>query len=146
MLKLLRHESRIGPEQKYVSLGDHVLVYTSSLHVSSSMPLPLNKMHHKPSLCVQVGTEDKPFEHKGIITLHGHVRSIEIPIYGAKGIGIREGTLDLHGQHIPITWTILAQTAEADQNTIVVKHPVTWKASDRIAIASTGKVGLFVRR
>ena len=46
----------------------------------------------------QVGTEDEPFQHKGIITLHGHLRSLEMPIYGAKTLAVRNGTLDLHGK------------------------------------------------
>ncbi|KAL6460366.1 hypothetical protein MHYP_G00303320 [Metynnis hypsauchen] len=45
---------------------------------------------------LQIGTEDQPFQHKAIITLHGHLRSPEIPVYGAKTLGIREGVLDLH--------------------------------------------------
>jgi len=48
---------------------------------------------------IQVGTEDEPFQHKGIITMHGHLRSLEMPIYGAKTLGVRNGTLDLHGEH-----------------------------------------------
>lgn len=46
---------------------------------------------------LQIGTEDKPFQHKAIITLHGHIRAPELPMYGAKTLGIREGVLDLHG-------------------------------------------------
>ncbi|KAH3704518.1 hypothetical protein DPMN_079574 [Dreissena polymorpha] len=46
---------------------------------------------------LQVGTEEEPFQHKGIITLHGHHRSKELPIYGTKVIAVRNGTLDLHG-------------------------------------------------
>ena len=32
----------------------------------------------------QVGTEDQPFLHKAVITLHGTIDDPEIPIYGAK--------------------------------------------------------------
>ena len=46
---------------------------------------------------LQVGTETEPFQHKGIITLHGHHRSRELPIYGTKVLAVRNGTLDLHG-------------------------------------------------
>jgi len=45
----------------------------------------------------QVGTEQEPFQHKAIITLHGHLRSLEMPIYGAKTLAVRNGSLDLHG-------------------------------------------------
>lgn len=47
---------------------------------------------------LQVGTESEPFQHKGIITLHGHHRDKELPIYGTKVLAVRNGTLDLHGK------------------------------------------------
>lgn len=48
---------------------------------------------------LQIGTEEKPFQHKATITLHGHLRSPELPVYGAKTLGVREGVLDLHGKN-----------------------------------------------
>lgn len=36
----------------------------------------------------QVGTREKPFEHKAIITLYGSVRSVELPIFGSKVLGL----------------------------------------------------------
>ncbi|KAF6037339.1 PKHD1L1 [Bugula neritina] len=86
---------------------------------------------------LQVGTEDEPFQHKGIITMHGHLRSLEMPIYGAKTLGVRNGTLDLHGKPKE-PWTVLAQTANAGATEIVLERPVHWEVGDRIAIASTG--------
>ncbi|EPY78834.1 fibrocystin-L [Camelus ferus] len=47
---------------------------------------------------LQIGTEASPFQHKAIITLHGHLRSPELPVYGAKTLAVREGILDLHGE------------------------------------------------
>lgn len=38
-----------------------------------------------------IGSKDEPFEHKAIITLHGHVRSKELPTYGAKVLALRQG-------------------------------------------------------
>ncbi|XP_066276424.1 fibrocystin-L-like [Branchiostoma lanceolatum] len=87
---------------------------------------------------LQVGTEEEPFQHQATITLHGHLRSKELPIYGAKVLGVRNGTLDIHGSPVPVTWTRLAQTAAAGQTTLVLEQPVTWKAGDSIAIATTG--------
>lgn len=46
---------------------------------------------------LQIGQEGAPFQHKAIITLHGHLRSPELPVYGAKTLAVREGVLDLHG-------------------------------------------------
>eukprot|EP00062_Callorhinchus_milii_P017054 gi/632969110/ref/XP_007900907.1/ PREDICTED: LOW QUALITY PROTEIN: fibrocystin-L [Callorhinchus milii] len=87
---------------------------------------------------LQIGTESSPFRHKGIITLHGHSRSKELPLYGAKTLAVREGTLDLHGLPIPVVWTHLAQTAIAGSTTVILQKSVTWKAGDVIVIASTG--------
>ena len=60
---------------------------------------------------LEVGTESKPFQHKAKIVLHGHQLDTRLPIFGTKVLAVREGTLDLHGKFIPITWTHLAQTA-----------------------------------
>nr|XP_034372677.1 fibrocystin-L [Arvicanthis niloticus] len=87
---------------------------------------------------LQIGTEASPFQHQAIITLHGHLRSPELPVYGAKTLGVREGTLDLHGLPIPVVWTHLAHTANAGEWTLTVLEAVTWKAGDSIVIASTG--------
>ncbi|KAM4704928.1 fibrocystin-L [Rhinophrynus dorsalis] len=87
---------------------------------------------------LQIGTEAAPFQHKAIITLHGHLRSPELPVYGAKTLAVRHGTLDLHGQPIPITWTRLAQTAEAGASSLILQDSVTWKVGDEIILASTG--------
>lgn len=46
---------------------------------------------------LQIGQEGAPHQHKAIITLHGNLRSPELPVYGAKTLAVREGVLDLHG-------------------------------------------------
>ena len=51
----------------------------------------------------QIGTEEEPFQHKGIITMHGQVRAQELPVYGAKTLAVRHGTLELHGTNVTIT-------------------------------------------
>ncbi|XP_019729703.1 PKHD1 like 1, tandem duplicate 1 [Hippocampus comes] len=87
---------------------------------------------------LQVGLEEAPFQHKAIITLHGHPRSPELPVYGAKTLAIREGILDLHGKHVPVVWTHLAQTVDVNSSTLTLMKAVTWEAGDEIVIASTG--------
>ena len=42
-----------------------------------------------------IGTEAKPFLHKAIITMYGSPRSIELPMFGSKVIGLRNGTIDM---------------------------------------------------
>ncbi|XP_035847175.1 fibrocystin-L-like [Sander lucioperca] len=87
---------------------------------------------------LQIGQEGAPFQHKAIITLHGHLRSPELPVYGAKTLAVREGVLDLHGIPVPVPWTHLAQTATSGSVTLTLMKAVTWKAGDEIVIASTG--------
>ncbi|XP_072303332.1 fibrocystin-L-like [Eucyclogobius newberryi] len=87
---------------------------------------------------LQIGTEEQPFQHKATITLHGMPRSPEIPMYGAKTLGVREGTLDMHGIPIPVPWTRLAETANIGSSTLKLMDAVTWKKDDEIVIASTG--------
>ena len=55
----------------------------------------------------EVGTEENPYKSKLTITMHGDVSSPEIPIYGNKGIFVREGTIDMHGVQRTPTWTSL---------------------------------------
>ncbi|XP_053372850.1 fibrocystin-L-like [Mercenaria mercenaria] len=87
---------------------------------------------------LQIGTEEKPFKHKAILTLHGHYRSKELPIYGTKVLAIRNGTLDLHGCAVPITWTRLSSTALAGGNTIELIDMIDWNIGDEIIISTSG--------
>ena len=100
-----------------------------------------------------IGTEEEPYENKATITMHGNVRCTEMPVFGCKVyiflhpsdlhicvqvIGIREGSLDIHGKYVPVTWTHLATTASPGDTTIELKQPVTWAVGDHIALATTG--------
>ena len=85
-----------------------------------------------------IGTENKPFMHKATITMHGNCRSIELPIYGSKVIALRNGTIDMHGSPVGVTWTRISQTASANSNQIVLKEPVVWPLNSQIVIATTG--------
>lgn len=91
---------------------------------------------------LQVGTESKPFRHNAIIRLHGYERSRELPIYGTKTLAVRNGSLELHGQEVPLTWTRLAATAAVGDMTIDLVEPVQWNVGDKIVIAATGKHGI----
>ena len=57
-----------------------------------------------------IGTEERPYQHKATITLHGkRFETPELPIYGAKNIAVRRGILDLHGKPVKPSWTQLSQ-------------------------------------
>jgi hypothetical protein len=59
---------------------------------------------------MEVGTEDFPYTSKIAITMHGSATDPYLPIYGNKVIGLRGGTLDLHGPVRTPTWTMLEST------------------------------------
>ena len=86
---------------------------------------------------LEIGTEAEPYPSNAIITMHGNTRCTEMPIFGCKVIGVRNGTLDFHGQYVPVTWTHLADTVAAGDTEITLKQPVTWKVGDHIALATT---------
>ncbi|KAF0286932.1 Fibrocystin-L [Amphibalanus amphitrite] len=87
---------------------------------------------------VQIGTEESPHQGQAAITLHGNVRATELPVYGAKVLAVRNGTLDLHGRPLDVTWTYLASTAAAGATSITLDRPVGWAVGDEIVIATTG--------
>lgn len=83
---------------------------------------------------------EKPFQHKATITIHGHVRSTELPVYGAKSVSVRNGSLELYGKHVMHTWTRLSETANAGSKSIKLQLSVSdWSVGDEIVIASTSK-------
>lgn len=87
---------------------------------------------------LQIGTREQPFQHHAQITMYGSLRSIELPIFGAKVIALRNGTIDFHGLPVGVTWTHLSSTASAGSNTITLKEPVIWPVGSEIVIATTG--------
>ncbi|XP_071488092.1 fibrocystin-L-like [Diadema antillarum] len=86
----------------------------------------------------QIGTEEEPFQHEASVVMHGHVRSIELPLFGAKTFAVRNGTVDMHGIPTPITWTYLAETVNAGDTELTLMDAVNWRVGDHIVLASTG--------
>lgn len=54
---------------------------------------------------VEMGTEEFPYTSKLQITMHGKYADPTLPIYGQKVIGVRFGTLDMHGVKREPCWT-----------------------------------------
>ncbi|XP_054766411.2 fibrocystin-L-like [Lytechinus pictus] len=86
----------------------------------------------------EIGTEDEPFQHEASVVMHGHVRSIELPLFGAKTFAVRNGTVDMHGIPTPITWSYLAETVSAGDTELTLMDSVNWRIGDHIVLASTG--------
>ena len=60
---------------------------------------------------MEVGTEEYPYTSKLTITMHGTEEDPYLPLYGNKVIGVRFGTLEMHGVERKTTWTSLEETA-----------------------------------
>ena len=86
------------------------------------------------------GSEEEPHPTNILITMHGHARSLELPVYGAKTLGVRDGTLELHGHQKHPSWTYLEATVEQGSNTIELLQEVNWLVGDRIMIATTSHI------
>ena len=86
---------------------------------------------------MEVGTEEFPYTSKITITMHSSVEDPYIPIYGNKVIGVRYGTLDMHGIERTPTWTKLETTVEPGATVITLQEEVDWVAGEQISIAST---------
>jgi hypothetical protein len=69
--------------------------------------------------------------------MHGNITDPYIPIYGNKCIGLRYGTLDMHGNERTPTWTFLDSTVEKGENVMVLAEEVDWQVGEMIAVAST---------
>ena len=118
-----------------------VLVEGSLTFLPNSNPEHQRKFHahyiyvHGGSM--EVGTEEFPYTSKITITMYGALADPYIPIYGNKVIGVRFGTLDMHGVPRTPSWTYLAYTVKKGDTRIVMNTAVDWKAGEMIALAST---------
>jgi hypothetical protein len=79
---------------------------------------------------MEVGTEEFPYTSKITITMHSSVTDPYIPIYGNKVIGVRLGTLDMHGPVRTPTWTMLETTVEANSTIITLQEAVDWQVGE----------------
>ena len=88
---------------------------------------------------IEIGTEDDPYECQLEITLHGAKADPQAPLFGSKGIFVREGTLDMHGKVDGKTWTTLsASTTTGSPKTLTLAPTVLdWEVEDEIIITTT---------
>ena len=86
---------------------------------------------------LEIGTEDDPFLSRTQVVIYGHTLSTELPEYGAKVLGLREGVIDMHGRPLNVTWTKLSATANIGDTEIHLKDWVPWEVGGNIVVAST---------
>ena len=81
-----------------------------------------------------MGTPEDPFTGTAEIILHGGVRSEELPVYGSKVLGVRNGTLEMHGKY-KVYWQHPENKRGTDENIFMVSP------SPLSLISITGKIG-----
>ncbi len=86
---------------------------------------------------MQVGTADRPFRSRAVITLAGKVTAKTPGHAGSKALAVLGGVLDLHGEPRGPSWTRLARTAQKGASQLVLERPVDWKPGGLIVVAST---------
>ncbi|KAL8570229.1 hypothetical protein ACOMHN_029929 [Nucella lapillus] len=93
-ITIIRHKGQHGHHEKEQAVRRRAVVL--------GCDGPSNSVAMKPKCSFKVGTEEHPIpsNHQVKITLHGHLHSKELPIYGTKSLALREGTLDLHGEFV----------------------------------------------
>ena len=123
-----------SPPQLYLVLVQGTLIF-------DRVDLALDASYIFVTGALQVGTEADPFLQRAVITLHGSPVSTEIPLYGAKNIGCRGCTLDLHGAPVARTWTYLARTAERMATQLRLTEAVDWEVGSQIVVTSTAASG-----
>lgn len=84
----------------------------------------------------RVGKETDPFQQRAVITLSGDDPSVDVMGMGTSVLGVMGGKLDMHGRDV-VSWTSLGATAQPGDSEIVLQESPSWKAGDRIVLAST---------
>jgi len=84
-----------------------------------------------------VGSPSAPFTHRATITLTGNRTAPELPMFGAKVLGVHTGTVDLHGAPALPAWTRLTATAQVNGTTLQLVEAVNWPVGGVVEVASS---------
>ena len=84
----------VSPGRLYLLLLTGTLEFdrVEGLHLEATYILVKGAKGH-----LKIGTAKTPFQQRATITLYGHVKSLEIPVFGAKVLANYRGTVDIHG-------------------------------------------------
>ena len=85
---------------------------------------------------LEIGSEDKPYTRKAVITLTDKFPGEDVNTMGDRGIMLMRGKLSLHGDR-EHAWTKLSKTAAKGANRIEVLNAAGWRVGDEIVLAST---------
>ncbi|XP_066284016.1 fibrocystin-L-like [Branchiostoma lanceolatum] len=87
---------------------------------------------------LQIGTAELPFLHTAHIVLYGDSSGEGLPLYGAKTIVVREGTVDMYGMPVSPSWTRLNETALRGNTNMTLREPVNWTPGSTVVVTATG--------
>jgi len=90
---------------------------------------------------MEAGTAEFPYTSKLTLTMSSKIDDPYLPIYGNKCIGLRFGTLDMHGVPKKPVWTVMESTVEKGATKIQLQGEINWVVGDEIGIAATSYVG-----
>ena len=62
-----------------------------------------------------------------------------LPGFGNKSIMVQNGQIDINGAVRQPTWTMLASSVNASENSFTVMNPVDWEAGEKIILAPTSR-------
>ena len=74
-----------------------------------------------------IGTADKPYVNRANITFIGLPNSLDLPLYGAKSMAVRDGVVTMYGQPKTPLYTTLNATVNKDDTTITVNGATNWQ-------------------
>lgn len=86
---------------------------------------------------LQIGSEDEPFQSRATIQLIDRHPDEDIHGMGDKLIGVMNGRIVIHGEDRGPSWTRLAETAHAGDDTIRLEESTDWRPGDSLVVAST---------
>ena len=119
-----------SPPRLFFLVVDGALIFDDSQDLNLELQYMLVRGGH-----LQIGSRNKPFQHRATITLHGNRSSIPLPVYGTKNIAVRGGNVLMYGKPKLPTWTRLAATAAQGATSVTLREAVNWEVGDEIAIA-----------
>lgn len=88
-----------------------------------------------------VGSAERPFRSRAVITLTGPETDGGMGHMGTKFLAVVGGVVELYGDMTGASWTRLARDARPGDRTITVQDASGWRVGDAVVVASTDFMG-----
>lgn len=89
-------------------LNEGTLIFSDEKDMTFDAEFIINRMGR---FIIGTDSENDPYTHKLIITLHGTYHGPQLPDFGNKVLGCHHCDLDIHGKKRNPTWSFLQHTA-----------------------------------